>query len=159
MTPFLALLCLAAPQQRLPEHIHSSDFKLAIKVTIDGDLVRFPDTQPMMVASHILVPMRGVFERMGAGLAWDQAMQTVTAERGKHHVVITMGKNMAEVDGAAVPLDQPAITVRGRTMVPLRFLGQSLGVVVDWLPADRTVALTARGKGNGQGSVNRNTAP
>ena len=144
MTVFLAMLCLALPQQRLPEHINDRDFKLAIEVTLNGDIVEFPDTQPMMLASRILVPMRGVFEKMGATLKWDQAMQTATADRGKHHVVLTMGRNSAEVDGAELPLDQPATTVQGRTMVPLRFLGQSLGVEVDWHAADRTVALTTR---------------
>ncbi len=132
---------LLAPQHRLPEHIRDKDFKLAIKVTIDGDPVKFPDTQPMMVASRILVPMRGVFERMGAQLRWDQAMRQVTAERNGKSVVLTMGKNQAEVDGAMIPLDQPATSVQGRVMVPLRFLSTSLGVKVDWLAADRTVAL------------------
>jgi hypothetical protein len=145
MTTLLALLCLVAPQQRLPENIRDKDYKLAIKVTIDDDLIRFPDTQPMMVASTILVPMRGVFENMGASLTWDKPTQTVTAQRGEHHVKLVMGKNTAEVDGAAVPLNQPAIVVQGRTMVPLRFLGQSLGVKVDWLPADRTVAIKTGG--------------
>lgn len=144
MTSLLACMCLL-PQQRLPEHISDRDFKLAIKVTIDDQRVDFPDTQPMMVASRILVPMRGVFEHVGAKLGWDQAMQTVTADRGDHHVALVMGKNTAEVDGAAVPLDQPAIVVKGRTMVPLRFLGQSLGMHVDWHAADRTVALSTGG--------------
>jgi hypothetical protein len=145
MSPLLALLCLIVPGQQHPERMHDGDFKLAIKVTIDEKRVEFPDTQPMMVASHILVPMRGVFEELGAKLKWDPAMQTVTADRGEHNVVITIGRNVAEVDGAAVPLDQPAITVHGRTMVPLRFLGTSLGVDVDWHAADRTVALTTKG--------------
>ena len=129
----------------MPEHIHEANYKLAIKVTIDGDLVKFEDTQPMMVASRIMVPMRGVFEQMGATLDWDPASETVSATRGRHHVELVMGKNIAEVDGAAFPLDQPATTVGGRMMVPLRFLGRSLGVHVDWLGADRTVALTTRG--------------
>jgi hypothetical protein len=140
----LIAFAVAATQHRLPEHIHSSDFKLAIKVKVDDQLVSFPDTQPMMVASHILVPMRGIFEEMGADLRWDPAMQTVSAHRGKHHVVITLGRNEADVDGALLPLDQPAITIGGRTMVPLRFLGESLGVDVDWLPAERTVALITK---------------
>ena len=145
MTSFLALLCLSTPQQRLPSHIDDKDFKLAIKVTVDEEVIKFPDTQPMMVASSILVPMRGVFERMGASLTWDQAKQMVTADRGDHHVVLIMGKNTAEVDGSAVPMAQPAIVVQGRTMVPLRFLGQSLGLHVDWHAADRTVALSTGG--------------
>jgi hypothetical protein len=145
MTPLLAFIVLASPQQRLPSHIDDKDFKLAIKVTIDDELVKFPDTQPMMVASKVLVPMRGVFEKMGATLTWDQQTKTVTADRGTHHVMLQMGKNTAEVDGAPIPLDQPAIAVKGRVMVPLRFLGTALGLGVDWHGADRTVALTTGG--------------
>lgn len=145
ITSFLVAVCLAPIQERLPDHLSDKDFKMAIKVTIDGELVHFEGTQPMMVASHILVPVRGVFEHVGAELKWDPALHTVTAHRGDHEVVLTMGKNMAQLDGAFVPLDQPAMTIQGRTMVPLRFLGRSLGVHVDWLAADRTVSLTTKG--------------
>lgn len=125
--------------------MHDGDFKLAIKVVIDDKQVSFPDQQPMMVASHILVPLRGCIEQIGAEIKWDPALQLVTATRGNHHVEITIGRNMAEVDGAPTKLDQPAMTIGGRTMVPLRFLGQSLGAEVDWHPADRTVVLTTSG--------------
>ncbi len=138
------LLAGVLHQERLPSHIDDRNFKMAIKVTLDGELIKFPDTQPMMVANSILVPMRGVFENMGADLKWDQGTSTVTAMRGDHTVQLVLGKNRAQVDGKEVALDQPAISVKGRTMVPLRFLGQSLGVGVDWLKADRTVALTTK---------------
>lgn len=142
--PLLALTFLLLGQQRMPAHIDDRDFKLAIKVTLDDAIVKFPDTQPMMVASSILVPMRGIFENMGAELGWDQSTQTVTGTRGEHQVVLMLGQNKAKVDGKTVALDQPAISVKGRTMVPLRFISQSLGVKVDWLAADRTVALTTK---------------
>ena len=137
-------LCLLIQKQRIPDKIYDSNFKLAIKVMLDGERIAFADTQPMMVASRILVPMRGVFEKLGAELHWDPSLKQVSAERGTHHILLPLGKNTAEVDGQPVALDQPAISVQGRTMVPLRFLGESLGVKVDWLPADRTVALESR---------------
>ncbi len=138
------IFALVTQQQRIPDKINDKDFKLAIKVTLDGEKIDFPDTQPMMVASRILVPMRGVFEKMGADLHWDPSAKVVTADRAGHHLTLPLGKNRAEVDGKEVALDQPAMAVQGRAMVPLRFLGESLGVHVDWLPADRTVALTVR---------------
>jgi len=140
----LSALSLSNPraaQQPVPAHVHDEDSKLAIKVTLDGQPVKFTGTVPVMFASRVLVPLRGVFEQMGATLTWDAASRTVTATDGERHVVLPLGKNQAEIDGKTVALDQPATSIEGRTMVPLRFLGQALGASVEWLDAERTVAI------------------
>ena len=83
--------------------------------------------------------MRGVFEKMGAELHWDPALHQVTAHRAAHEVVLIMGQNTAEVDGAQLPLDQPAMTVLGRTMVVApggrASVQAGAGIVVDSDPA------------------------
>jgi hypothetical protein len=131
--------CAAQAQQ--PVNVQDEDSKLAIKVTVNGKLVNFSGTTPMMAGSRILVPMRGVFEMLGAGVRWDGATRTVHASSGSTTIALALGKNEATVNGKTVTLDQPAMSVEGRTMVPLRFLSQALGAKVDWLAADRTVAI------------------
>jgi hypothetical protein len=42
-----------------------------IRATVDGTYVNFPDVPPMMVKSRVMVPLRGVFEHMGATVLWD----------------------------------------------------------------------------------------
>src|SRR5579871_6860847 len=99
MITTIAIATLALQKHKLHSAIDTPDSKIAIKVTVDGDLVTFEGTQPMMIASHVLVPMRGVFEKVGADLKWDPAMETVTAHRDGHEVIVTLGRKQADVDG------------------------------------------------------------
>lgn len=50
-------------------------------------------------------------------------IQTFIAERAGFPIL---------VDGQEVKLDMPAVTIEGRTYLPLRALGEVLGVTVDW---------------------------
>ncbi|MGV3618278.1 MAG: copper amine oxidase N-terminal domain-containing protein [Fimbriimonas sp.] len=139
------LLALAIPQQQVPRRASTRNSPLAIKVRLDGELVKFADTAPVMEGSRVLVPMRGVFEKMGATLEWDASSRTVTAQQGDRTIVLPVGKSEAKIGGETVALDQPAMVIDRRTFVPLRFLGQALGAKVDWLTADRTVDIQTGG--------------
>lgn len=112
-----------------------------IKVVLDGDPIAFPDQQPIMENNSVLVPMRGVFEKLGGTLSWDRATNTVTANREGKKVVLPLESTSATVDGEKVALHQPAILMNGRAMVPLRFLSESLGAQVLWRAADQTVTI------------------
>ncbi|MGV3613857.1 MAG: copper amine oxidase N-terminal domain-containing protein [Fimbriimonas sp.] len=112
-----------------------------IKVTVDEDPVAFPDQGPMMRSSRVLVPLRGVFEKMGATVDWNRESNTITATGNGRTVVLPLGSMSATVDGKKLALDQPAAVVGGRALVPLRFLGESLGATVDWRASDMTVAV------------------
>ena len=110
-----------------------------IKVNVDGDAVGFPDQGPIMRGSRVLVPLRGVFEKMGATVNWDRGTNTVTATRGDRKVVLPLSSTQATVAGRPMRLDQPAAVINGRALVPLRFLSESLGATVDWRATDMTV--------------------
>jgi len=112
-----------------------------IKVLLNGDPIAFPDQQPIMENNSVLVPMRGVFEKMGGTLSWDRASNTVTASREGKKVVLPLNSTSATVDGEKVTLHQPAILLNGRAMVPLRFLSESLGAQVLWRATDQTVTI------------------
>lgn len=112
-----------------------------IQATVNGSPVYFADVQPMMLNQRVMVPLRGVFEQMGADIDWNEAMQQVTAKTEDRTVILRIGNRYATVNGAQVELDTPATTVRNRTMVPLRFIGEALGAKVDWREPDM-VAIT-----------------
>jgi len=60
-------------------------------------------------------------------------------------VVLTIGSNVALVDGEVTELDAPAFIEGGRTFVPVRFLAEAFGAEADWSPKDgpvETVTLT-----------------
>lgn len=115
-----------------------------VRVFVDGAPVAF-DQPPVIVNSRVLVPLRGVFERLGATVAWDPASQTVLAQSGATGVSLRIGAPQAFVNGQAQFLDVPAMLVGGRTLVPLRFISQALGAGVAWDAASSTVQITSSG--------------
>lgn len=113
-----------------------------VRVFVDGTLVAF-DQPPVIQGSRVLVPLRGVFEQMGATVEWRAVTRTVLAASGSTLVELQIGSRIARVNGQPVTLDVPAMIIGGRTLVPLRFISESLGASVEWNAATRTVIITS----------------
>jgi len=112
-----------------------------INVTINGKAQSF-DAAPVNVNGTVLVPMRAIFEALGASLQWNDATQTVTATKGETVITLKIGANSATVNGKTVALAQPAQTVNSRALVPTRFIAEALGANVGWDAATNTVVIT-----------------
>lgn len=110
----------------------------AVTVLVDGALVRF-DQPPVILGGRVLIPMRGVFERLGALVEWHAESRTIIARRGTTMIVLQPGVPSARVNDRVVSLDVPAMIAGGRTLVPLRFVGEALGAAVNWDAARRIV--------------------
>lgn len=136
---FLIVGALAATLAPAPTHAQGT-----VRVFVDGDLVRF-DQPPIVVGARILVPLRGIFERLGATVEWEAATRTVIAVRGSTVVELVIGRRHARVNDRVVPLDVPAMVTRGRTLVPLRFVSESLGAEVQYQDSTRTVLIFSPG--------------
>ncbi|MDK2888480.1 MAG: hypothetical protein PWP72_1358 [Thermoanaerobacter sp.] len=102
-----------------------------VPVYLNGERLFF-DVPPLMDNGRTLVPMRRIFEALGAEVSWNEETRTVTATRGERTVSLALGQKEAVVNGKTLPLDAPARAVEGRTMVPLRFVGEALGAAVTW---------------------------
>ena len=63
------------------------------------------------------------------------------------------------MNGNAVTLDVPAMTMDGRTLVPLRFLGEALGGRVHWDGDRQTVEIRTERDGYGQNDARTGSAP
>jgi hypothetical protein len=126
--PLLAMMATGAQAQN-------------ISVQVNGNPVAFDNAGPIEQNDTVLVPLRGVFEALGATVDYDSASQSVHAYRGGQQVVLTIGSSQATVGDQTVALSQPATVVGGSTMVPLRFVAQSLGARVDWDGSDQTVRI------------------
>jgi hypothetical protein len=113
-----------------------------ISVNVNGAPVNFNGPAPIEQNDAVLVPLRGVFEAMGAGVVYDPATRTISARKGASFVVLPIGSNEATVNGQAQELSQPATVIDGSTFVPLRFVAQALGGYVEWQAANNVVAIT-----------------
>jgi len=115
-----------------------------ISVTVDGRALSF-DQPPLMQDGRVLVPLRGIFEALGAEVQWDAPSRTVRARSEKSQMTLPLGSRTATVDGRTVNLDVPASVVGGRTVVPLRFVAEALGAQVLWEGAARRVTIASTG--------------
>lgn len=104
----------------------------SIIVRVNGEAIDFVGVGPRTVNGRVMVPLRGVLEKTGAYVDWVSSTQTVVATKGDMTIELPIGSRSAKVNGRIVNLDVPAMTVAGYTMVPLRFVSESLGAVVAW---------------------------
>ncbi|WP_313640677.1 copper amine oxidase N-terminal domain-containing protein, partial [Paenibacillus sp.] len=111
-----------------------------IKVTINGNQLYF-DVNPQSIDGRTFVPMRGIFEALGSDIKWDGKTQTVTGSKGETTVKLTINQKQAYINGKTVNLDAPATIVKGSTLVPVRFIAESLGADVKWDASTSTVII------------------
>ena len=116
-----------------------------IKILLNGNALTM-DQPPIIVEGRTLVPLRAIFEGLGASVEWDDATKTATGIKDGKEIKITINNTTAFVDGSAVTLDVPAQIVNSRTLVPVRFISESLGEKVDWDGNTRTVIITSEAK-------------
>ncbi len=112
-----------------------------IKVFINGTEM-VADVPPLLDNGRTLVPMRAIGEQLGATVSYDAPTKKVTIHSKTQTVTLTVNQKTAYINGAEQLLDVPAKVVNGRTLVPLRFVGQALNATVDWNGATQTVVIT-----------------
>lgn len=88
-----------------------------------------------------LVPLRGIFEGLGAQVTWNASTKTIDATKGGTKVWLKIGSTTTKVNGSNVSIAVPAQVVNGSTLVPLRFISESLGAKVEWVPTTKTVKI------------------
>ncbi len=114
---------------------------MPITVTLNGKPITF-DQSPIYHNGRTLVPLRAIFEAMGADIVWNGDTQTVTAKSGGTNISLTIGSNKLIKNGQNITLDVPAQLVGGRTLVPARAVAESFGADVNWNSNTKTVIIT-----------------
>lgn len=119
-----------------------------ITVTVDGAPVNFPDAQPLIEFGRTLVPVRGVFEKLGYQVGWIPDQQAATLQQGETTLVVPIGRDRflireaGKADRLSEILDVPAKIMNGRTMLPLRAISEATGAQVDWNESQNLVSIT-----------------
>lgn len=120
----------------------STVFADPVKVLVDNIRLDLP-LEPVIVDGRTLVPLRAIFEALGASVRWDQATRTVTGIQGGRIIRLQIDKRTALVDGKKVSLDVAPTIKNGSTLVPVRFIAESLGAKVDWDINTRSVLINS----------------
>ncbi|MBI2266593.1 MAG: copper amine oxidase N-terminal domain-containing protein [Armatimonadetes bacterium] len=130
----------------------------SVHVVVNGELLTF-DQPPLISGGSVMVPLRGVFEKLGADVHWEPFYRVVRASRGDTQIELRLGSPTATINGEVKMLATPAMSIRGRTMVPLRFVSEALGADVKWYWATRTVEITGATAGLGPSPLPSASAP
>ncbi len=112
-----------------------------ISVKLNGEAIAF-DVQPQIINDRTMVPLRAIFEALGATVEWDGDTRTVTSTKGEITIKLTIGENKLYKNDAAVELDVPGQIVDDRTLVPVRAISEAYECEVEWEADTRTVLIT-----------------
>ncbi len=115
-----------------------------ITIMVDGkyvDCASYGQT-PVIVEGRTLVPLRSVFEALGATVEWNNEQRAAISEKGDLVVVVAIDSKEMMVDGTPKAIDVPAQIMNGRTMVPVRAVAEAFGCKVEWDNNTRTVIIT-----------------
>jgi len=113
---------------------------MSISVLVNGNAISF-DQSPIIQDGRTLVPIRAIFEAIGANVNWDPDTQTVTAARGDILIMLTIGSQVLHKNGQQITLDVPAQIYGGRTLVPARAVAETFGADVSWDQDSQTVTI------------------
>lgn len=113
----------------------------AVSVYCDGDLIEF-DQPPIIESDRVLVPMRAIFESLGAQVSWDADTQTIIALKDDTTMVLQIDSNILTKNNENIVLDVPPRLVNGRTLVPVRAVAEGLNALVEWSEETRTVTVS-----------------
>ncbi len=140
-----------------------------ITVEIDGKSIEF-DVKPEIIDGRTMVPLRKIFEELGATVKWNDETKTVSARKSSKTVTLSIDSDELQIDKGktddkgnpvteTVTLEVPAQIIEGRTLVPVRAISESFGLDVDWDDDNQKVVITSDDDGDNSwkenvGSIN-----
>jgi len=108
-----------------------------IRVVSDNGQIKF-DVSPQIIDGRTLVPMRAIFEEVGLEVTWNSEEHTVTGTNEDTEILFTIGSDKVIVNDKEIKTDVLVTIVDDRTMIPLRFLSESIGYYVVWVGGSGT---------------------
>lgn len=114
-----------------------------VTVTLNNEVLQFPTQDPVIVDERTLVPLRKIFESLGAQVEWidENGVQKIAANTADTNISMTINSREFFVNGERRELDVPARLMNDKTMVPLRAVSESFGCTVDWVQETKTVVI------------------
>lgn len=118
-----------------------------IVVKVNDEILE-SDVAPQLVNDRTMLPMRAIFEALGAKVTWFEEDELIFATKGEFMITLKIGVSEMSVQkisddaNIAVQLDTAPYIYNDRTMVPVRAIAESLNASVEWIDETQTVVIT-----------------
>lgn len=112
-----------------------------IKLNIDNKAIE-SDVAPQIIDGRTMVPVRAIFEGVGATVDWNADTKTITGSMNGINVVMTLDSSIATVNGKEITMDCAPVISEGRTLAPARYVAEAFGCSVNWDNENKTVNIT-----------------
>lgn len=121
----------------------SKNYYNSVRVQLDGKELEFD--QPAIIDNdYTMVPMRKIFEALGADVKWDDNTKTAYGEKDGIACSFKIGDNKLYKNNETIELAAPAKIIDGRTLVHVRAIAEALGAKVGWNPDTGLVTITSK---------------
>ena len=111
----------------------------SITIIFNGEKMEL-DQSPIIINDRVLLPMRAIFEAMGAEVEWDgDEQKAICQDSTGKTMTIQLNNNTAYIDDEECILDASPIIQNDRILAPLRFAVEAFGGIVEWLDSTKTV--------------------
>lgn len=141
----LELQMLAEEAQLIIEEFGGQIVPLPVEQFISQDYDIKLDLPPVLVEGQAMIQIRPISESFGALVVWNSGDQSVTMIRGGNVVFCVVDQRIAYINGTAVELEVAPMLINGRTVVPLRFVADSLQIELRWNEELQTIQLSNKG--------------
>lgn len=143
----LLSIVIAAASISIPVTTTAQDNEQSINIVVSGSAIEC-DQPPVIVEGRTLIPLRAVAEAVGAEVNWDDAEKAIYINTASSELRLEIGADEMEIktDGKAetIPVEVPAQIINERTMVPVRFVAEALGLNVEWQEENKTVIISSK---------------
>lgn len=116
-----------------------------ISVYVEGQKVSF-DVPPQTINDRTMVPIRAIFEVMGATVNWDNATQTAICTKDNTVVKMTLNSKIEYINDVPYEMDVAPVIVDNRTLAPARYVAEAFGYFVNWDGNTKSVLINKTSK-------------
>ncbi|MGI6332849.1 MAG: exo-beta-N-acetylmuramidase NamZ domain-containing protein [Zhaonellaceae bacterium] len=122
----------------IPREVNPSS---GIPIYLGGKLIPMDEPPYINADNRVLVPLRAIGEALGAQVDWEPYSKLVTVTKEGLSIQMTIGSRKVSLNGQQNTMDTNPVIKNGRTMIPLRYIGEYFGRIVEWNSASRTVTI------------------
>lgn len=105
------------------------------------DYSQYDEVKPVIKEGRTIVPVRALTEALGATVDYDNETRTITITKDDTTIVMNLDLNIAYVNGEQVTLDVKPVNIKGRALVPIRFVAECFKLEVEWDGDSQTIVI------------------